>query len=500
MLGLAVATTAGLTWETIQSSRSAARTMQSVLRDYATFAAWQFAREARQHLDANGTIAIDFVRHHLVERPGSHPEPDCDCEPSRWFVKQFHWQSAEAVPGGPPELEPLLADARTALADPSARPGRRIVIVGRGDAARVAVWHLQGGLNRGVVATIAEPAYLRTLFDGFLATSPLLPETLVDAGARDAFGIVVESPMGDRIYTSGAGSPIVGDTVSLPEQLGSLRVTASIAGDRASSLVIGGAPTARWPLALTLLGVSVGLVALGVIQMRREVLFARRQSDFVSGVSHELRTPLAQIRLFGETLLLGRVRTPEEGRRAAEVIVQEARRLSGLVDTVLLFSRLERQALSLVREHAHLPGLLADVVQSFRPFADARQARIDCAAPADDPPRAVDVGVVRQIVLNLLDNAVKYGPHGQTIRVRLTGSARVVTIEVEDEGPGVALEEEARIWEPFWRAPGSAEGGSGLGLAIVRDLARRHGGEATVSRGDHGGARFAVRLDAPVAT
>ena len=122
---------------------------------------------------------------------------------------------------------------------------------------------------------------------------------------------------------------------------------------------------------------------------------------------------------------------------------------------------------------------------------------------ADVEPRvaaAVDPSALRQILLNLLDNAVKYGPRGQTVRVAVERAGAAVRLTVEDGGPGVTAEERERIWEPFVRGRAGeawAGGGSGIGLAVVRDLAERHGGRAWVEATRAGvGARFVVELPA----
>ncbi|HET9372717.1 MAG TPA: HAMP domain-containing sensor histidine kinase, partial [Vicinamibacterales bacterium] len=189
----------------------------------------------------------------------------------------------------------------------------------------------------------------------------------------------------------------------------------------------------------------------------------------------------------------GRVRSPEEGRRAAEVIVQESKRLGALVDTVLLFSRISRQRVTISRVATDVGALARDVVESFRPFAAAKDATVVLDARGVDA-LAVDRDVCRQILLNLLDNAVKFGPAGQTIRVGVEASSSLVTLSVGDEGPGIAREHASRIWDAFWRAPGLSEGGSGLGLSIVRELARRHGGDAIVDDRWTRGAGFVVTL------
>src|SRR5262249_55194768 len=143
---------------------------------------------------------------------------------------------------------------------------------------------------------------------------------------------------------------------------------------------------------------------------------ARLRADFVSSVSHELRTPLAQIRLFAETLLLGRVRSDAEERRSLEIIDQEARRLTHLVENVLAFSRAERHAIRLQREPTALTPLVAAVVEAFEPLAATRKVTlrrdIFPGIFADADPDAL-----RQMLINLLDNAVKYGPESQTVTV-----------------------------------------------------------------------------------
>jgi signal transduction histidine kinase len=252
-----------------------------------------------------------------------------------------------------------------------------------------------------------------------------------------------------------------------------------------------------------MLALTAVLVVVAVVQLRREAELARLRSDFVSGVSHELRTPLAQIRMFSETLLLGRVRSELEGRRALEIIERETRRLTQLVENVLFFARAERRQPSIALETARLAPIVAEVVESFAPLASARGARIETTL---DPSvtAAVDAGALRQILLNLLDNAVKYGPAGQTVRVRLDLAASdgsrertIARLTVDDEGPGISEQDESRIWRPFSRlahANTAATGGTGIGLAIVRQLVDLHGGQARVEPAPSRGARFIVEL------
>ena len=273
-------------------------------------------------------------------------------------------------------------------------------------------------------------------------------------------------------------------------------VRASINAAAIPQLVSGGMPHSPLPLLLTMLGLTLALIAAAVRQVVKERALAQLRSDFVSSVSHELRTPLTQIRMFAETLLLARVRSPEEERRSLTIIDQEARRLSHLVENVLRLSQSERGRLKIVRAPAVIAPVVAETVETFTPIARARQ--VDFALDLQsDAVAAVDGESLRQIVLNLLDNAVKYGPAGQLIEVAIHETPTSVQISVDDEGPGIPLRERERIWRKFERLgrdQSSHKAGSGIGLAVVRELVLLHGGSAWVEEGSRGGARFILEL------
>src|SRR5439155_6161105 len=180
----------------------------------------------------------------------------------------------------------------------------------------------------------------------------------------------------------------------------------------ADKLVIGGLPRSQLPFVLGVLLLTAGLIVTALVQLRREYDLARLRTDFVSGVSHELRTPLAQIRMFGETLLLGRVRSETERRRSLEIIDQEARRLTHLVENLLHFSRSERQTHRVAPAPTWMAPLVRSVVEAFAPLATPRRARLRTDL-AEGVVAAVDAEAFRQMLLNLLDNAVKYGPEDQ---------------------------------------------------------------------------------------
>jgi signal transduction histidine kinase len=221
------------------------------------------------------------------------------------------------------------------------------------------------------------------------------------------------------------------------------------------------------------------------------------REDFISSVSHELRTPLTQIRMLAELQADGKLRSEEERERAVRVIRREAQRLTQLVENVLQFSRLRAapQSGRATRE-VDVEEEVRDVVASFRLLADSAGASIEVDVTPGVRARA-HREAVRRILINLLDNALKYGPSGQTVRVAAREENGTVCLSVEDEGAGVPVEEREGIWEPYRRLARDVDSqrpGSGVGLAVVRSLAIEHGGKAWLDGSSGSGARFVVEL------
>jgi signal transduction histidine kinase len=334
-----------------------------------------------------------------------------------------------------------------------------------------------------------------------LDRSGQLPSTLT-AGRpnREMVAVRVRDAKGHTLFDSAPKLETdVGAHIDLPDPAGQLSLDATVRPEVAGSLLIGGLPKSHLPFLLGLLGLAAALSIVAVAQIRRDGELARLRADFVSSVSHELRTPVAQIRLYADTLRLGRAATDEQRAWSLAHIERETTRLTYLVENVLRFSSLglgSAQSGEPIDAHAEVER----IVEEFRPLAASRRAEVcveESSALSPTPPVRVRPESLRHILLNLLDNAVKYGPAGQTIHVSVGRENGAVAIAVADQGPGVPSAERTRIWRPFVRgAAAHDQGGSGIGLTIVREVARAHGGEARVEDAPDGatGARFVVTL------
>lgn len=247
-------------------------------------------------------------------------------------------------------------------------------------------------------------------------------------------------------------------------------IQVSAAGD--GTLAIAGARRTMLVLAASALAFAIGLVII-VRATRAAAALASMRSEFVSTVTHELKTPMSVIQSVGETMLRGRVSSPEQQREYAQLLVQETYRLRHLIDNLLAYARVTEVADVYTFESLQPEQVVEEVLHGFRKLLRDRGIEVNVSVPRPLPPVKADRASIVFALDNLLDNAMRHAGAKQIqLDARLSGNA--VEFVVADLGRGIPEDELKRVQQPFVR--GGASHGSGLGLAIVRRIAAAHRG------------------------
>lgn len=313
-----------------------------------------------------------------------------------------------------------------------------------------------------------------------------------------AWVIRVSEPTGETLYENAPtpnGSFEVGRTMTSPSFEG-LRLELRYR-DRSIEQEV-----RRLAIAKTaLIGfIDVMLIAGFVLvwaNVRRELKLSRLKGDFVANVSHELKTPLALIRLFAETLEMGRVPNEDKARQYHRIINKESRRLTQLINNILDFSRIEagRKEYRFVR--ADVAAVLRDVVDAYRFPIEQLGFTLELDLPEGLPELSLDPEALSRALINLVNNAIKYSPREKWIRISARQERDRVLVSVADRGIGIPKAEQKRIFEKFYRVETSlvhTTKGSGLGLALVQHIVEAHGGRVEVVSTPGEGSAFTLVL------
>lgn len=247
---------------------------------------------------------------------------------------------------------------------------------------------------------------------------------------------------------------------------------------------------------LAVLGASVGLL---VLSTRRAQELARQQMEFVAAVSHELRTPLAVIRSAGDNLADGVVRDDTQIRKYGDLVRNEGRRLTEMVEQILEFAGIQSGQRGFALRPVGVLPLVEDVVNASGALVDAARMTIEWNVPPALPPVLGDEAALRRVFQNLVGNAIKYGARGGWIGVSGRSAGRDVVVTIADRGIGIAPADQAHIFEPFYRAPAVVDAqiqGAGLGLSLVKRIVEAHGGRIAVHSTPGEGSEFTVTLPA----
>lgn len=564
LLALALVLVGVLVYQAQDAVRSQQRIAEGTLNDYASFADWQLTQQAKSSVLSTVITSLSAQASRVDPQRLSQTlmspeqaeadaraitEPWCRCLGGVQYFFRYDWSDGtfrttandlpdaaiawarDTIVSYAKSLAPISGPRPTSFGSPDARLGAlrplsavvtsdsygmvfadasRARLVGDTSVPQLLVFVVvrEPGAGHPVViyGYATDPrTYLGPTLSLIHRKNALLPPSLLRETAADStLSIAVTTIDGSEIYHSPGYFPTghrAADT--LEANFGRLVMHVGLRPEVASQLIVGGLPRSRLPLLAGVFILTAGLLGVAWRQLHRQQELARLRTEFVSGVSHELRTPLAQIRWFAELLHMGKLRSDDERARSAGIIDQEARRLTYLVENVLNFSRAEKGTNRITPSSLDLDAELRDAVEMFTPLARSRRMSVWLTSTAGLTVVA-DRDALRQILLNLLDNAAKYGPPGQTITVGSAASSATnggrVRFWVEDQGPGIPAADRDRVWEPYVRLNRTAEsatGGSGIGLSVVRDLVRLHGGAAWIeAAGASGGARVVVELPA----
>jgi signal transduction histidine kinase len=256
-----------------------------------------------------------------------------------------------------------------------------------------------------------------------------------------------------------------------------------------------------------ILGILSLLIIGGLVLTKhivsKEMALARLKSDFVSNVSHELRTPLALIRLYAETLELGRITTQEKKQEYYRIIRKESERLTALINNILDFSRIEAGRKEYEFRETDIAELVHNTLDSYRYQIEQQGFAFEESIDSSLPKVYVDREAIARALVNLVNNALKYSADEKFLGVKLYRENGVVRLEVADRGIGITRREQSKIFEKFYRTGDPLvhnTKGSGLGLSLVRHITQAHGGEIAVESAPGKGSKFTLSLPLQSAT
>jgi signal transduction histidine kinase len=230
----------------------------------------------------------------------------------------------------------------------------------------------------------------------------------------------------------------------------------------------------------------------GLLTRQRDALRIQRQ--FMADASHELRTPVSVVRTASDVALSRSSREEGDYRETLAIIGAQARRLSRLVESMLVLARADAGGYPVRRVDLYLDEIVSECCRAVAMLCKQRQVTI-CGGPWPETPFHGDEDLLRQLVLNVLQNAVQHTSSGGTVTVDLTSSAAAVTITISDSGPGIPATDRARIFERFVRLDAARTGnGAGLGLPIARWIAEIHGGSLVLAASGDDGSTFRIDL------
>jgi signal transduction histidine kinase len=483
---------------TLQSERSRRVTESLVMRDYGVVAVAELKRSLSAVLHTQVERLFQPLLHRasnnaLAAHVGSRIDPALIAQhaakaesllfkPSSAEVFRYELPSGAVTGAGShladaPRILARLRESAGAEGDPH----RILTDTANGALLTLALYVVRDtSTETSVVYGARIPAIaIGTVVEQVLAGHRIVPSAIVrPPHTAEHLRVSVFTIDGAPLWSNATQLDTAAGTDTLPLHLDQMLLRVEAGPAIAKALRIGRPSSLYLPVLAALLMLSGTLAIVALMQIRRAREMARLRTRFVANVSHELRTPLTQISMFAEMLALGRDRNREEQHRYARVIHREVIRLSNLVESVLTFSRAQEGNTAIRRERRNVADDVRDAVEFFELVAKGSDVKLEVQTSGELWAQ-VDPSALRQVMLNLLDNAVKYGPRGQTVRVTACQSGQYIQLSVSDEGPGVPREERERVFHPYVRIDRPDQprvAGTGIGLAVVRELVMAHDG------------------------
>ena len=372
------------------------------------------------------------------------------------------------------------------------RGDRSRVVYRNGEAQRTSVPESRSVVGEGIVTLTAEDGERmrimtqRGALKGPFAESRVViqigrSESSMDAQLRDlALILVLGLPI--AVAVAGVGGYVLARRALAPIE----RMTSharTITAERLNDRLPVDNPDDEMGRLAAVFNQTLGRLEQSFEQMRR----------FTADVSHQLRTPLTAIRSVGEVGLRAGRRDEASYRAIIGSMLEEADRLSVLVDRLLSLSRAETHQSTLTPDSVSLVELAEDVVGHLGVLAEEKGQSLSVDATGR-PTAVIDRVVLRQALINLVDNAIKFTPSGGQVSVRVTSDDGTAVVDVTDTGPGIPSEARERIFDRFFRGDELAASGTGLGLSIAKGAVEANGGQLTLERSDAQGTTFRIRL------
>lgn len=335
-------------------------------------------------------------------------------------------------------------------------------------------------------------AILASMSEGVVATDIMGRISLINPAAADLFNLQPGEGVGEFPYR-----------VFPKSELGEIFHQTFVKGySQELEIIWPGTPERVLKIQLALIRDEINEEVRGVVAVIGDITQLRQletmRKDFVANVSHELRTPLTSIKGFIETLLDGALEEKETARKFLTIINHETERLSNLINDLLAMSKLESGQTELKLKRIKLPELVNNILLTIGNRLQEKELSLTQRLLALE--MLADEDLLREVILNLLDNAIKYTPEGGQIQIGSHESREGIEFYIKDTGIGIPEESLSRVFERFYRVDkgrSRAMGGTGLGLAIVKHIVERHGGRLMVESELGKGSRFSFILPAP---